>query len=252
MVLVFLFVLGLAVGSFLNVCIDRLPKNKKITGRSQCDFCKKKLKPIDLIPVFSFFQLGGKCKYCRKKLSFYYPFVEIVTAVVFVVLWVYLPQSEIQKVFYLGLFATLIGIFFADLKYQIIPDELQITLFIFAFFLIADRGGGVKQLAEHLFSGAIVMLPMYLLHILTKGKGMGFGDVKLSFIIGFLLGITGGFIALYLGFAVGAVIGVGLLMSKKRKWKSKIAFGPFIVIGFISVLLSGQRLIELVREIYRF
>src|SRR3990167_6061984 len=190
MVLVFLFVLGLAVGSFLNVCIDRLPKNKKITGRSQCDFCKKKLKPIDLIPVFSFFQLGGKCKYCRKKLSFYYPFVEIVTAVVFVVLWVYLPQSEIQKVFYLGLFATLIGIFF--------------------------------------------------------------GDVKFSFIIGFLLGITGGFIALYLGFAVGAVIGVGLLMSKKRKWKSKIAFGPFIVIGFISVLLSGQRLIELVREIYRF
>lgn len=279
--LILLFILGLAIGSFLNVLIDRLAKKQSILGRSYCDHCKKKLKSQDLIPVFSYFQLGGKCRYCHKKLSAYYPFVEIVTAVFFVVLWIYLPTNVILgstfdklsvnsatpestlgfwtsqndvlvRVLYLGLFSSLIGIFFADLKYQIIPDELQIALFLFAFLIIGMPAFEIKRFLGHLFSGAAIMAPMYLLHVATKGKGMGFADVKLSFTIGFLLGIIGGFIAVYIGFVTGAVVGLILLASHRKKWRSKIAFGPFLVLGTVTVLIFQPQLMEIFRFIFGF
>src|SRR3990167_2998470 len=120
---VIIFILGASIGSFLNVLIDRLPQGKSILGRSQCDFCQKKLKWFDLIPIFSFIFLTGRCRYCHKKLSWQYPVVEALTGLAFVfsdfAVW--------------GIIACLIVIFFSDLKYHLISDYILLTLFMFSF-----------------------------------------------------------------------------------------------------------------------
>lgn len=236
----FLFILGLAVGSFLNVCADRLSHEKSILGRSSCDYCKKKLAPIDLIPVLSFLLQKGRCRYCKKKLSFYYPLVEIVTGLTYVFLFFSVKQPVVETVLYFGLFSVLIAVFFSDLKYQIIPDELQIALFLFALAIFLVRNAGVVFLGFQTLQGLVVAAPMYLLYRLTKRKGMGFADVKLAFTMGFFLGWLWGFVALYLGFVFGAVIGITLLISRQKKWKSKIAFGPFLVLGTAAVILFSK------------
>ncbi len=243
--IIFLFVLGLAVGSFLNVCADRLSHEKSILGRSSCDFCKKKLAPADLIPVLSFFLQKGRCRYCKKKLSFYYPLVEIVTGLTYILLFFSIKQPLVETVLYFGLFSVLVAVFFSDLKYQIIPDELQIALFLFALAIFFVKKAGIVFLGFQIVQGLVVAAPMYLLYRLTKRKGMGFADVKLAFTMGFFLGWMWGFVALYLGFVLGAVVGIFLLASRQKKWKSKIAFGPFLVLGTAAIILFSKKIAAL-------
>src|SRR3989344_25048 len=137
---IFLFFLGTIIGSFLNVLIDRLPREESIMGRSHCDHCKKTLSPIDLIPVLSFLFLKGKCRYCGKKLSLQYPGIEILTGVLFVLIYnfkflIYNSNSNFEfQISNYAIVSCLIVIFFIDLKNQIIPDEMQIALFIFILF----------------------------------------------------------------------------------------------------------------------
>lgn len=252
MLYIFLFIFGAAIGSFLNVLIDRLPNDKSIMGRSRCDYCKRKLSWNDLIPIFSFFLLGRKCQYCKKVLSWYYPLVEFVTAVMFVVVWFYLPPSTgfFIRYIYLGIISTLIVIFFSDLKYRIIPDQGQIVLFIGSLFLIPLFGPIQKVFPERAFAAILVMAPIYFLHWLTKGKGMGFGDVKLAFIIGFMFGIKAGLLVLYFAFISGAAVGLVLMLLKRKGLKSKIAFGPFLVFGMMIMLFWKDEIIGIMRRIY--
>ena len=247
-----LFILGLAVGSFLNVCADRLSHDKSILGRSACDYCKKKLGVRDLIPVISFILQKGKCRYCKKKLSFYYPLVEIVTGLTYVFLFFYIKQPIVEAVLYFGLFSVLIAIFFSDLKYQIIPDELQIVAFLFAVGIFLSRKAGVVFFGFQIAQGLIVATPMYLLYRLTKRKGMGFADVKFAFTMGFFLGWMWGFVALYLGFVLGAIVGIVLLVTGQKRWKSKIAFGPFLVIGTALVVLFDKQIIPILLKLRVF
>ncbi len=222
-------------------------------GRSQCDFCKKKLQARDLIPVASFFLLKRRCRHCKKKLSWYYPLIELLTAFAFILIWTYIPaQNDTVRLVYLGIFTMFVGIFFADLKYQIIPDEFQVALLLFGAALFYLTGASLNGLSGLVINGLVVMAPMYLLYLITDGKGLGFGDVKLSFVIGFLFGIVGGFIALYIGFVLGAIVGVLLLFLGKKKWKSKIAFGPFLVLGSIGILIFGHNLIAIATKLYPF
>lgn len=241
------FILGLAIGSFLNVLIDRLAKGQKITGRSHCDHCRRKLTYRDLIPVVSFFLLKGKCRYCQKKISWFYPLVELLTGVFFVLIiqWQNFKPYQffsfyhfLLTISYLGITSCLIVIFFQDLKYRIISDWIQLFFFFFVLIshLLSFSIDLEKFLINQFFSGIIVMLPILFLHLITAGRGMGFGDVKLSFTIGFFLGIKKGFLALYFAFIIGGIIGLILILFKKKKLKSKIAFGPFLVTGLILVL----------------
>lgn len=259
----FLFVFGSAIGSFLNVVVDRLSNEVSIMGRSHCDYCKHKLGPTDLIPIFSFFLLGRKCQYCKKKLSWYYPIVEFITGVMFVIIWIYLPQSLLGagllrlpttvfliKFIYLGIASGLIVIFFSDLKYHIIPDQVQIFLFAASLFLLPLYGPILKIFIERVIAALLVMAPIYFLYWVTKGKGMGFGDVKLAFIIGFMFGIEAGFLVLYFAFISGAIIGIILMFLQKRGLKSKIAFGPFLVIGILIILFWRDGIFELIKRIY--
>ncbi len=261
----FLFFFGSAIGSFLNVLIDRLPNDESIMGRSRCDYCKKKLAWNDLIPILSFFLLGRKCRHCKKKLSWYYPLVEFVTGAMFIISWIYLPESFIGqglmripsalyliKFVYLGIVSTLIVIFFSDLKYHIIPDQAQIVLFLGSLFLIPLYGSIQTVFIERVVAAILVMAPIYFLHWVTGGKGMGFGDVKLAFIIGFMFGLKAGLLVLYFAFISGAIVGVVLMLLRQRGLKSKIAFGPFMVIGMLTMFFLKDQVLAFIQKVYGF
>ena len=262
-----IFILGAAIGSFLNVLIGRLPKGEKITGRSHCDHCRKKLRWYDLIPILSFFILDRKCRYCHKKLSWQYPIVEIITGISFVLITNY--QIPITRQFsnirslgnwslfgywllVIGLLSSFIVIFFSDLNYHLISDYVLITLFIFSFFYKLFNNVTIQQFSNFFLSGLIVALPIFLIYYFSKERAMGLGDVYLSTIIGFLLGWKRGYLALYIAVITGAIFGLVLIVLKKKKLQSKIAFGPFIVIGTIVMLFWGEKIMEIIKKIYGF
>lgn len=272
MIYFLMFILGLCVGSFLNVIIYRetidddeefeslkslkgLRVLKRLMGRSYCDYCKKKIAWHDNIPLLSFFLLGGKCRFCGKKISLQYPFVEFLTGIEFV--WIYfLIKSNLSffsrfEGFYsfltLGVWlilgACFLAIFIADLKYQIIPDTAIIFGILTAFFkLWVDyRYTGMVDFSP-LWSGLGAGLFFLILVLLTRGKGMGWGDVKLAVLMGMVLGFPKILIGLLFAFLTGAIAGVILVMTGKKKLKSKIAFGPFLIAGTIFSLIYGEKL----------
>lgn len=227
---------GLFVGSFLNVLIDRLPQGKDvISGRSKCDYCGKTLRWYELIPVISFLSQGAKCRRCHKALSWQYPGIELLTGMVFftityriIDLSISLPLLIVAGVF--------IVITMADFKYQIIPDSMVIILGIAAVWL-EFATSGMQVLPVKVGAGIGSFLFFLLLWIATKGKGMGFGDVKLAFPLGLLLGFPDIVFAIYVAFLTGASAGILLLLSRNKTLKSRIAFGPFLILGAVCVLV---------------
>jgi prepilin signal peptidase PulO-like enzyme (type II secretory pathway) len=257
---IIVFIIGASIGSFLNVLIDRLPKNQSILGRSHCDHCHKKIAWYDLIPVLSFFILGGKTRCCRKKLSWQYPAIEFVTGFIFLMVFKdgpYLGSFLIRSVLISGIMSCLIVIFVSDLKYHLISDYIQVAFFIFSVLLkiVIPAQAGIQilyQFGNDILSGLVVALPIFLIYFLSRERAMGLGDVFLAANIGFLLGWQSGFLALYIAFVTGAVVGIVLLILKRKKIKSKIAFGPFIVIGTVIMLFWGEKIMEMIKRIYGF
>ena len=252
------FILGLAIGSFLNVLIDRLPRREKITGRSYCEFCKKTLSWKDLIPVLSFVYLRGKCRYCKAKLSYQYPFVELLTGIMFAFTYLYLNKSIsnfqfpisnfspdpvyslLSTLYYLIVVSSLIVIFFSDLKYGIIPDKIIFPSVVISIFYLLFSVN-LSSISNHLLSALGAFLLFLFIYLITKGRGMGFGDVKFAFLIGLVLGFPGTVLGLYIAFLTGGFIGIILILWKKKKLKYAVPFGPFLVIGCgISLFFQDQ------------
>ena len=250
----FLFFIGTSIGSFLNVLIDRLPKEETILGRSHCDYCNHPLSPVDLFPLISYLLLGRRCRYCGKKLSAQYPLVEFITGVLFILSWIYISPAGtgilLKRFVILGIVSCLIVVFVSDAKYRIIPDSVQVALFSFSLFLPFSTEITARLYVDRIIAAFLVMAPILFIHLITQGKGMGFGDVKLTFSIGFLLGILEGFIALYIAFILGAMLGVILIVLKKKNLKSKIAFGPFLVVGVFCILFYKNEFILLIKSMY--
>lgn len=240
----FIFIIGLSVGSFLNVLIDRLPHNQSLFGRSYCDSCRKQLVNYDLFPVVSFFILRGMSRCCNKQLSWYYPLVELSTGILFILLWTYIPAVGIYKFLYLAIGACLIVIFFSDFKYQIIPDEILIVFGLFTIpFLTHDTMSR--------FIGAGVLFGIFqLIHSATKGKAMGYGDVKFAFVIGLLQGLKLGAISIYLSFLMGGIVGIALVILHMKKPKSAIAFGPFLVTGVLLTIFFEKTILRIAGEYF--
>jgi len=246
------FAFGLCVGSFLNVLIDRLPRGEQIIkGRSYCDHCRKSLSFFDLIPLLSFLLLKGRCRYCGKKISFYYPLVELITAISFILVFYYFKTQLLITIYLLLITSCLIVIFFADLKYGIIPDEMIITGIV-ATVLHIFISSYLHILSCQLFHCFVVsLLPGLLtaffflvLLLITYGRGMGLGDVKLSFLMGFLLGWPKIAVAIYLAFLTGALVGVILILIGKKKFGQIIPFGPFLVVGTFIAMFWGEKIIQ--------
>lgn len=247
-----IFLFGLAVGSFLNVLIDRLPRDESIIkGRSYCDNCKKPLLWCDLIPLFSFVLLKGKCRHCRSPISLYYPIVELTTGILFVLVFLFFSQEGIMNhelrimglisvIYYLFIVPCLIVVFFTDLKYGIIPDRIvypAILVSLLYLFIIPN-----SLFMIHVLSGLGAFLFFLFLYIITRGRGMGFGDVKLVFLLGLFLGWPYIIVALYFAFLTGAIVGCILILWRKKKLTGgTIPFGPFLVLGAIIAMFWGTR-----------
>ncbi|MBW6441793.1 prepilin peptidase [Patescibacteria group bacterium] len=278
---IMLFIFGAFTGSFLNLISDRLPNGRKIVfGRSICDFCKKNLKVKNLVPMFSFLFQKGKCSFCGEKLSFYYPFSEFFTGAVFMLAG-YLSgfvnsvdyQSAFILLYYIIVFSFFVAMFLTDIKYYLILDSLIIPAVVFVFLssvvfrgidlinlhrqLSNDSLGvyllrtdyftnhvmySLKDFGFVLLGASIISLFFLFLIFITRGRGMGFGDVKLGFLIGLVNGFPLSIIAIFLGFILGAVYSVSLIFMKKKSMKDTIAFGPFLIMGSLLTFLFGSSL----------
>ncbi|OIP57355.1 MAG: prepilin peptidase [Candidatus Levybacteria bacterium CG_4_10_14_0_2_um_filter_36_16] len=242
----YFFVLGSIVGSFLNVLIDRLPKkNHTLLGRSHCVNCKKILSPLELVPLFSYLFLRGKCHKCKADIPFRIFFVEFSTGMFFSVIYLHflLAGYSLQTFIYLLIIvSSSIAIFFTDLEYGIIPDEILFAtgVTITAYTLLFAQ----NELSLKLLSAFAAFSLFFLLFLFTKGRGMGFGDVKLSFIIGFFLSFPRIVAGLYLAFLTGAVVSIILVIWKKKSFKKgTIPFGPFLIASMLVAYFFGNQIL---------
>ena len=228
----YLFIFGLVFGSFIAALTYRFFLGiSNFKGRSFCDDCKKQIEWYDNIPLLSFLFLGGKCRYCHKKISPRYFLIEIVTGIGFLVIGL--------QVMPLILFCLMEIIFIIDFEHQIIPD-----VFIFIGIIIAIYNLQFT-IYNSLLSGFICASFLLLIHIFTKGRGMGLGDVKFAVLGGMIVGLTFSWVWLFLAFLTGAVIGIILILVRVAGLKSKIAFGPFLVAAIPITLLWGPKILEI-------
>lgn len=235
----FCFVLGLLIGSFLNVCIYRLPNEESIvTPPSHCGSCGHQLGALDLVPVFSWLFLKGKCRYCGAKVSARYALVELLTAGLFGILGNHYGLT-LELLFMLVFTAIFLVIFFIDLDHSIIPDELVIAGFLNTGAYLGwgwITGSLLFDPLDHglgfLIGGGLYLL----LAVITKG-GMGGGDIKLMAMLGAWLGTAGVLWVVLLSSNIGAVVSLGLMALKIKGRKDFIPFGPFIVIAAMLVML---------------
>ena len=250
---IYIFLLGLAAGSFLNCIIYRLKtKESFLLKRSYCPHCKHKLSWPDLIPVLSFFILRGKCRYCGKKISWQYPLVELATGILFVLILNYEVGimnyallsfgSILNSLFLILTSCFLIIIFVYDLKHYIIPDKIVYpAIFIsFLYNLLYSK----SHILNSIYSAVGASLFFLIIFLLSRGKWLGFGDVKLAFLIGLFLGFPNILVALFSAFFLGAIIGIGLILTGKKNLKSEVPFGPFLVTGTFLALFWGEELIN--------
>lgn len=239
---IIVFIYGLIIGSFLNVCIYRIPNNQSlIYPSSHCTSCNKKIKWYDLIPVISYIILKGRCRFCKEKISAIYPLVELFTGIVFVYLYykfgltfyffkyavficlliviAMIDLNTMDVYFNTIAFGTIIGIIFTLINYQ-------------SFKAI------ISYLLGAIFAGGILSL------IIVITKGMGWGDAEICFMCGLYLGFKLSAIMLLLSFILGAIVGVILILLKKKTRKDYIPFGPYIALASLIALFWGEKIIS--------
>lgn len=230
LMLTLLGLLSLVVGSFISAVTYRLPRGLGfIKGRSFCDNCKKELFWYDNIPLFSFLIYSGAARCCNKPISIRYPLIEIASFVGTILLWILF-----QNMVYAVLFFLTLTIFVIDFEYQIIPDNLIWLILILLMFAVPS------PLFTALFSGFFYATFLETLHLVTKGRGMGMGDVKLAIPLGLILGLEKGIYWLIASFILGGIFATVLLVLKRANLKTKIAFGPFLIIGFWLVFVISK------------
>jgi len=235
----FAFALGLALGSFLNVCIYRIPRGMSIIyPPSHCPSCGYRLSPLDNIPVLSFLILRGKCRYCGAKISPRYPLVELLTG--FLLLFLYAKTGlKMDFLFYLPLVACLVALSFIDIDTRRLPDSLTLPLTAIGLAL-SFLPGAISPPASVLgiISG---LLTLYLVAILGKAlfkkEALGGGDIKLMMAVGAFLGVGGVFFSLFSGSILGSIVGIGVMAKKKE---NIIPFGPFLSAGALLYLFAGK------------
>jgi leader peptidase (prepilin peptidase)/N-methyltransferase len=247
--LIFLFaLLGLIVGSFLNVCIDRLPRNESIVyPPSHCAICQHKLAVKDLIPVFSYLRLRGRCRYCQASIPRKLFWVELATGLIFALLyWHYGLSAELGVMaFYACLF---IIIFVIDLEHGLILNKVVYPGMVVALLLALLPRPWLTQwivtgVANAALGGAAGFVILFLIAIVSRG-GMGWGDVKLAALIGLATGFPLVFFSLIMGAILGGIVAVALMIAKKRNRRETIPFGPFLALAAMITLLWGSNILN--------
>lgn len=235
---VVIFIFGITLGSFYNVVGWRLPKGESlIFPSSHCTKCNHKLGASELVPIFSYLFLGGKCKNCGDKISLFYPIFELLTGLLFVIAyWVF--GFSMEFIISLVFISVLLIVFISDYQTMIIPDEVLIFGSILIIILLFIKGGLLLAI-DGLVNGAISFVIMFLLKkmgdFMFKRESMGGGDIKLMFLIGLVLGFEMSIISIFIASFIGLPISIGIMYLKKD---DIIPFGPFLSIAAIIILLS--------------
>jgi prepilin signal peptidase PulO-like enzyme (type II secretory pathway) len=218
-----------------------LAKNESfLKGRSYCPNCRHQLLWLDLIPLFSFIFLHGKCHYCRKPISRQYPLVELATGILFLFISFFSFPAFLATGYLLLIASLLIVIFIYDLKYYLIPDGAVFSAIIISGLWSLATG----QILNNIVTATGAALFFLLIFLVSRGRWMGFGDVKLTFFMGLFLGFPNILTALFLAFLIGAIIGVCLIIFGQKKFSSEVPFGPFLILGTFLALFFGERLIS--------
>jgi len=255
------FIFGLLVGSFLNVCIYRVPLGKSVVfPGSACMTCGTFLKAKDLVPVLSHLFNGGLCRYCGAVVSFRYSVIELLTAILFTLAFIHSGFSP-YTIFLMIVAGYMIVISFIDLDYLIIPDGLSVSLIVAGFFInflaYFFLSGQMKELIGYnltLFDPILGILAgggfLFLISFLSGG-GMGGGDIKLMAGIGALFGLRFTLITMFLSFLVGAVSGILLILTGLKKRKDYVPFGPYIAVACVFLAFAGvDNIIDFIRQNY--
>lgn len=230
----FVFILGIIIGSFLNVCIYRIPNTISIVyGRSQCPKCKHQLNFLDLMPLFSYLLLKGKCKYCDTKISPRYFFVELLTGILFTLIY-RIHGYTILTILHFIFTSVLIVIAYIDYDTMDIYDYNHYLIFllgILRYLLVHDI-----SLQEQLLGAILLTIPLLVLYYITK-DGIGGGDVKLIASCGFYIGIPHIIVSFFISTISACIFVILLVLIKKKNRKDQIPFGPFLCSGFIIAIL---------------
>lgn len=256
--LIYFFLLGVIIGSFLNVVILRHNTGKTVGGRSACMTCRTRLTGRELIPLFSFLIQRGKCRHCAARISWQYPAVEFVTGLLFAANFYYIQalsglslQAFVTFALTSAIFALLVAIFVYDLRHKIIPDAFSFSAFgvAIAYALstyLWDGGLSFGTLGAYdLLAGVIFYAGIYLLWKLSSGRLIGLGDAKLLLTIGTVLGLVYGLSAIFVSVWIGTIFVILIVLkgflgqtSGRITMKSEIAFGPFLILGFLTVYFT--------------
>ena len=252
---IFLFaLLGLAVGSFLNVCIDRLPRNESIVNPpSHCEACQHKLAAKDLIPVFSYLRLRGRCRYCQTAIPRRLFWVELATALIFAFLYwwfvIFNPELGIVTFVITAFYACLFIIIFAiDLEHGLILNKVvypgMVVALLLALYPWPWLNESIAMRVAYAALGGGIGFGIFLLIALASRGGMGWGDVKLAALIGLATGFPLVIVAIIMAAILGGIVAVALVIAKKRKRRQTIPFGPFLALAAMVTLLWGSNILS--------
>lgn len=237
------FIFGAIVGSFLNCLVYRLHNNEDfLVKRSYCPHCRHILSALDLVPVFGFLFLRGKCRYCREKISIQYLLAEIATGLLFV-MGSFFYLSSLDIFYYLLATSFLVIIFIYDFKYYLIPDKVIFPAIVISFiYQLISNFHFLDVFYSAVFSALAASGFFLAIFLVSRGRWIGFGDVKLALFLGLCLNFPNILVALFLAFFIGAIIGIGLIILQKKGLKSEVPFGPFLVLGTFISLFWGARI----------
>jgi leader peptidase (prepilin peptidase)/N-methyltransferase len=246
MVMVWIAVIGLMIGSFLNVCIARIPEGESVVSPgSRCPSCRAPIAWYDNVPVLSYLVLGGRCRACRARISARYPIVEAITAAAFVLVGLVFWPDVWMVAQRLVFTALLIVLFGTDLDVQRLPDVLTIPgLVAGLLFSVVTGPGLVNAIAGAALGAAIPALVRWIWKRSTGVDGMGLGDVKMLAMIGAFLGWQQVWVVLFLASASGAAIGLGLVAAGRRSLQTRLPFGTFLAIAAYTAALVGESLLS--------
>ncbi|TCK03445.1 prepilin peptidase [Phorcysia thermohydrogeniphila] len=240
------FIFGLLVGSFLNVCIYRIPKGKSIVSPpSSCPSCGERIKWYDNIPVISYLLLRGRCRHCGERISLRYPVVELLTAfLTVVILWKF--GLSISAFYYLILTYVLIVISFIDLDTMLVPVKLCYFAMLAGILfspLVLEVSFKDSVLGAS-FGAGLILFIIETYAIFTGKEGMGYGDANIMALIGAFIGWQKVLLALFIASFVGALVGIGYILLKGKNFRVAIPFGPFLSVGGYVTVIYGNKLLE--------
>ena len=242
---IFIFIMGLCIGSFLNVCIYRLPTSQSIAHpRSQCPNCRTPIAFYDNIPLFSYLWLKGRCRHCKVRIGLRYPIVELLGGMFALATFLKFGLTVEAFIYYVFI-ASLLVVTFIDLDHRIIPDVITlpgIPVFFAASFAIPSVAYK-DALLGILIGGGSLYLVAWTYYQITKKDGMGGGDIKLLAMMGALVGWQGVAFTIFVSSLVGTLSGLAVMLQSRTGMKLAVPFGPFLAIGAISYIFFGTQLI---------